>query len=85
MDAIECGIVKLPRVPVDENIPSSQMPIYRELWENIRKDMPKKGRGKGQQLNPLALPARLQTALESLYGHYEKQFELWKEVHEVLV
>jgi len=36
-------------------------------------------RGKGQQLNPLALPARLQTALESLYGHYEKQFELWKE------
>ena len=79
MDAIECGIVKLPRVPVDDNIPSSQMPIYRELWENIRKDMPKKGRGKGQQLNPLALPARLQTALESLYGHYEKQFELWKE------
>ena len=79
MDAIECGIVKLPRVPVDENIPSSQMPIYRELWENIRKDMPKKGRGKGQQLDPLALPARLQTALESLYGHYEKQFELWKE------
>ncbi len=79
MDAIESGIVKLPRVPVDENIPSSQMPIYRELWENIRKDMPKKGRGKGQQLDPLALPARLQTALESLYGHYEKQFELWKE------
>ena len=79
MDAIECGVVKLPRVPVDENIPSSQMPIYRNLWENIRKDMPKKGRGKGQQLNPLALPARLQTALESLYGHYEKQFELWKE------
>ena len=79
MDAIECGIVKLPRVPIAENIPSSQMPIYRELWENIRKDMPSKGRGKNQQLNPLALPARLQTALESLYGHYEKQFELWKE------
>src|SRR6202040_782430 len=45
MDAIECGIVKLPRVPVAENIPGEEMPIYRNLWEHIRKDMPKKGRG----------------------------------------
>jgi len=79
MDAIECGIVKLPRVPVAENIPRNEMPMYRNLWENIRNDMPKKGRGKGQALDPLALPARLQTALESLYGHYEKTFKLWEE------
>ena len=45
MDAIECGIVKLPRVPVAENIPGNEMPMYRDLWENIRADMPKKGRG----------------------------------------
>ncbi len=45
MDAIECGIVKLPRVPVAENIPGDEMPVFRNLWENIRKDMPKKGRG----------------------------------------
>ena len=44
MDAIECGIVKLPRVPVSENIPGDEMPVYRNLWEHIRKDMPKKGR-----------------------------------------
>lgn len=36
MDAIECGIVKLPRVPVAENIPGDEMPVYRNLWENIR-------------------------------------------------
>jgi hypothetical protein len=42
MDAIECGIVKLPRVPVAENIPGDEMPMFRDLWENIRKDMPKK-------------------------------------------
>jgi type III restriction enzyme len=47
MDAIECGIVKLPRVPVAENIPGDEMPVYRNLWEHIRKGMPKKGRGKG--------------------------------------
>jgi hypothetical protein len=40
MDAIECRIVKLPRVPVAENIPGNEMPMFRNLWENIRKDMP---------------------------------------------
>ena len=79
MDAIECGIVKLPRVPVAENIPGDEMPMFRNLWENIRKDMPKKGRGKGGELDPLKLPTRLQTALEALYGHYEKTFKLWQE------
>jgi type III restriction enzyme len=29
MDAIECGIVKLPRVPVAENIPGTEMPMFR--------------------------------------------------------
>jgi type III restriction enzyme len=79
MDAIECGIVKLPRVPVAENIPGNEMPVYRNLWEHIRKDMPKKGRGSGAVLDPLKLPTRLQTALQALYGHYEKTFQLWQE------
>jgi type III restriction enzyme len=77
MDAIECGIVKLPRVPVAENIPGDEMPMFRNLWENIRKDMPRKGRGQGEELDPLKLPTRLQTALQALYGHYEKTFKLW--------
>ena len=79
MDAIECGIVKLPRVPVAENIPGNELPVFRNLWEHIRKDMPKKGRGAGQDLDPLKLPTRLQTALQALYGHYEKTFKLWDE------
>src|SRR5258705_12105715 len=79
MDAIECGIVKLPRVPVAENIPGDDMPMFRNLWENIRKDMPKKNRDKAGSLDPLALPTRLQTALQALYGHYEKTFRLWEQ------
>jgi type III restriction enzyme len=79
MDAIECGIVKLPRVPVSQNIPGDEMPIFRDLWKNISKDMPKKGRGKADTLDPLALPTRLQTALNALYGHYEKTFKLWQD------
>jgi type III restriction enzyme len=78
MDAIECGIVKLPRVPVADNIPGEEMPMFRNLWEHIRTKMPKKGRGKGGKLDPLSLPPQLQTALEALYGHYEKTYRLWE-------
>ena len=80
MDAIESGIVKLPRVPVADNIPGSDMPMYRALWENIRGDMPRKGRGKAQGgLDPLRLPVLLRTALDALYGHYEKVYDSWFE------
>ena len=82
MDAIECGIVKLPRVPVADNLPGASagdMPMFRNLWEHIRSKMPKKGRGKSAELDPLSLPPQLQTALEALYGHYKKTFELWQD------
>jgi type III restriction enzyme len=40
--------------------------------------MPKKGRGKSKTLDPLSIPVELQTALEALYGHYAKTFDLWQ-------
>jgi type III restriction enzyme len=80
MDAIECGIVKLPRVPVAQNITSpDELPMYRDLWKHIGKAMPKKGRGKSGDLDPLKIPTPLQTALQALYGHYQQTFELWKQ------
>ena len=79
MDAIECGIVKLPRVPVSDNIPGADMPIYRSLWQHISAEMPKKGGGKSKGLDPLKLPVKLQSALRALYDHYEQTFELWKQ------
>ncbi|HPO13646.1 MAG TPA: DEAD/DEAH box helicase family protein [Candidatus Hydrogenedentes bacterium] len=82
MDAIECGIVKLPRVPVADNIPGGDAPKFRNLWDHIGTKMPKKGRGKsGQTLDPLSLPTELQTALDALYGHYVQTFELWEKAN----
>jgi type III restriction enzyme len=78
MDAIECGIVKLPRVPVSDNIPGNEQPVYRNLWEHIREDMPRAGRRKAELLDPLNIPTQLKTALEALYGHYKETFELWQ-------
>ena len=75
MDAIECGIVKLPRVPVADNIPGGDMPKFRNLWDHIRKDMPKKGRGKSSNLDPLQIPVTLQTALGSPLRPLRKDFQ----------
>jgi type III restriction enzyme len=47
MDAIESGIVKLPRVPVADNVPGGDTPKFRNLWEELKKSdrkLPKKGR-----------------------------------------
>ena len=79
MDAIECGIVKLPRVPVADNFRAAIRPIFRNLWEHIGKKMPKKGPREGGKLDPLSLPVELQTALDALYGHYQKTFDLWED------
>ena len=79
MDAIECGIVKLPRVPIADNVPGNEMPMYRNLWEHVKSGLPKKGRSKSKTLDPLSLPTPLITAIEALYGHYAKTFALWKE------
>ncbi|MFM7833188.1 MAG: restriction endonuclease, partial [Planctomycetaceae bacterium] len=70
---------KLPRVPVADNIPGEEMPRFRKLWDNIRDRMPRRGRGSSGQLDPLSIPVELQTALDALYGHYVKTFELWRD------
>ena len=81
MDAIECGIVKLPRIPVADNALGTTTPMYRDLWDHIGGRMPKKGAGKSGDLDPLArdFPAELQTALYALYSHYEKTYEAWRQ------
>ena len=82
MDAIECGIVKLPRVPVADNLPAdTDMPKLRVLWDHIGKDMPKRPQQNAATLDSLRIPTMLDTALSALYGHYEKTFELWQDAN----
>jgi len=44
VDAIECGIVKVPRVPVDDNT-GALIPKYFRLWEWINRQLPASERG----------------------------------------
>lgn len=78
MDALECGIVKLPRIPITDSAKASEeWPVFRRLWENIRRDMPANRRAKGPAYSVDNLPAMLIAAIQALYGHYEKTYEAW--------
>ena len=44
IDAIESGIVKVPRVPVSDDSMQGDQPTYRDLWLRIREHLPRKGR-----------------------------------------
>ena len=78
IDAIEAGIVKVPRVPVADNSMTGDQPTYRDLWLRIREDLPRGGRKTADVSGEPKLPVELQGALLSLYGNYEKYYRLWE-------
>jgi type III restriction enzyme len=78
MDAIESGIVKIPRVPVSDDQVGGQLPVYRNVYHHIRGELPKKGRAKQESLDPEKLPVALVGALNALYGHYIQVFDQWQ-------
>ena len=78
IDAIESGIVKVPRVPVADDSMTGDQPTYRDLWLRIRDDLPKKGRKTEAVTGDPKLPKELQAALHSLYDNYTKYFRLWE-------
>ncbi len=77
MDAIESGIVKLPRVPVTDNLVQTDAVVYRDLWKHVGKDLPKTAAG-ASKLSPLDLPNMMKTALHALYSHYVGEFRRWE-------
>ncbi|MBN1871231.1 MAG: DEAD/DEAH box helicase family protein, partial [Candidatus Omnitrophica bacterium] len=83
LDALECGVVKIPRLPVEsDTIKAEEEPEFRNLWLYVRDDLPRKGMrtGKGDyDLTNFTLPTKLQESLESLYGSYEKNYKVYLE------
>ena len=74
MDAIESGIVKIPRQPVDDDAKGEQA-VYLHLWDNIDPPLPKRRSSKDAEVGPQGWipPSMLQGALESLYRSYEQK------------
>ena len=78
IDAIESGIVKVPRVPVADNSMDHDLPTYRYIWPLIRDELPKKGRGTQAVVGQPVLPGVLEGALQSLYANYESYYQQWE-------
>ncbi|HEX4136333.1 MAG TPA: DEAD/DEAH box helicase family protein [Bryobacteraceae bacterium] len=77
IDAIESGIVKIPRVPVSDNNMIGDQPTYRDLWLRIRDELPKKRAKDATHNAEPRLPTALQGALESLYSNYKLYYAKW--------
>ena len=77
IDAIEAGIVKVPRVPVSDDSGVGEQPTYRDLWLRIKDFLPKKGRKTELAGDEPVLPVELQGAVHSLYSNYQKYFDWW--------
>ena len=69
LDALESGVVKIPRLPSsDDRITRESLPEFRNLWVHIREELPAEH-----------IPGKLEQALLSLYGSYEKYYRRYDE------
>jgi len=57
MDAIECGIVKLPRVPVADNIPGEEMPRFAPVAAHRQEECQRRDADKLARSTRLAFPS----------------------------
>jgi type III restriction enzyme len=78
LDAIEAGIVKVPRVPIEDDAMMGDYPIYRHLWPYISEELPKKGRKTDALVGEPKIPGKLEGALQSLYQNYQKYHQQWE-------
>ncbi len=81
MDAIESGIVKIPRVPVSDDSMTGDVPTYRDLWLRVREDLPRKGRADRRRstASPI-LPKELEGALRHPVRRLrDESYEAWTE------
>jgi len=77
-DAIESGIVKIPRIPVDDDVPDAEYASYLHLWEHVAEELPKRRGGKVEGDPSWVPPVVLEGALRSLYDSYRRRFDRWE-------
>jgi type III restriction enzyme len=73
MDAIESGIVKIPRIPVDDDA-AGDLPTYLRLWDHVGEKLPKRRARRSEIDRAWVMPDVLEGALQSLYRSYQAAF-----------
>ena len=78
VDAIESGITKIPRVPVDDNS-GQPIPMYFRIWQWVMERLPWADRAKAaRKPNPEAVLRQAEGALATLGSEWKKTFENFK-------
>ncbi len=81
VDAIESGIVKIPRVPVDDNT-GQLIPKYFNLWESIKPQLTAAERGGPRRKpKPEAVLRETEGALQQLAGEWKKALAEFQKSH----
>jgi type III restriction enzyme len=85
LDAIESGIVKVPRLPVVDDAIRGDLPKFRDVYNIIREENPRafplKRRTASTVMDASRLPHHLlEAALDALYKHYAEMFAKWEKV-----
>ncbi len=79
VDAIESGIVKIPRVPVDDNT-GALIPKYFRLWEHINQQLPASERQTARRrAKPESVLREAEGALTTLASEWKKTFEAFQQ------
>ena len=83
VDAIESGIVKIPRLPVDDTAGRPE-PRYFRLWKTINDELQpgEKLPGKAGKPKPEVIWEKAESALQTLAGQYKERFEYIEESSE---
>lgn len=79
VDAIESGIVKIPRIPVDDNS-GQPIPKYFRLWKEIMLKLPSSEReAPHRKAKPESVMREAEGALATLASQWEKTFKEFRE------
>jgi len=75
VDAIEAGLVKIPRIPILDNS-GAENPKYLNIWRQIRGKIPKRKSGDG--VPDIKVMAEAEGALIQVASQWKATFEAWK-------
>jgi type III restriction enzyme len=77
VDAIESGLVKIPRTPTADDA-GEAVPKYRNLWEHIRKTLPKRSQAEAEAHPLTDYLAEADGPLKQLAAAWEATFTEWE-------
>jgi type III restriction enzyme len=77
VDAIESGLVKIPRTPTADDA-GEDVPKYRNLWEHIRATLPKRSQAEAESHPLMDYLAEADGPLKQLASAWEATFTEWE-------